>query len=81
MEPNLVRPYRLTAGRTDTSVYLPLEAPIRALATAVRPRWSPADPRARILGLCGYKTGSIAAICSGDQSARSNSHTLVRNGP
>ena len=61
MEPNLVRPYRLTAGRTDTSVYLPLEAPIRALATAVRPRWSPADPRARILGLCANDP-SVAEI-------------------
>jgi hypothetical protein len=26
-EPNLVRPYTLTAGRTDSRVDLPLEAP------------------------------------------------------
>ena len=40
-----------------------------------------ADANTRILGLSGYNTGSIAAICSGDQSARNNSHTLSRNGP
>ena len=30
-EANLVRPYTLTAGRTETSVDLPLEAPIETL--------------------------------------------------
>ena len=30
-EANLVRPYTLTAGRTNTDVHLPLEAPVQTL--------------------------------------------------
>ena len=36
-EPSLVRPYTLTAGRTDTRVHLPLEAPIGTLAFGEAP--------------------------------------------
>ena len=32
-EPSLVRPYTLTAGRTDSRVNLPLEAPIETLTS------------------------------------------------
>ena len=32
-EPQLVRPYTLTAGRTDSRINLPLEAPVETLAS------------------------------------------------
>src|SRR6202012_3193123 len=39
-EPSLVRPYTLTAGRTDSGVELALEAPVEALNTTAKPpRW------------------------------------------
>jgi hypothetical protein len=60
-EPNLVRPYTLTAGRTDTTVYLPLEAPVQALRAAFLQRWPPADLRGRIVALCA-KNPSVAEI-------------------
>lgn len=50
--PNLVRPYTLTAGRTGTNVYLPLEAPVQTLRAARLRRWPPADMAGRIVGLC-----------------------------
>jgi len=62
-EPNLVRPYRLTAGRTDTTVHLPLEAPIQAMRAAYQQRWSPADMRGRIVALCA-KNPSVAEIAA-----------------
>ena len=60
-EPNLVRPYTLTAGRTDTTVYLPLEAPVQALRAAFQQRWPPAALRGRIVALCA-KNPSVAEI-------------------
>ena len=36
-QPNLVRPYTLTAGRTEARVQLPLEAPIGKLANLIIP--------------------------------------------
>ncbi|BBZ24193.1 hypothetical protein MHIB_26110 [Mycolicibacter hiberniae] len=51
-EPNLVRPYTLTAGRTHTEVPLPLEAPLQALPTAPPHQWPLSDPRGRIVELC-----------------------------
>jgi Protein of unknown function (DUF742) len=51
-EPNLVRPYTLTAGRTGSSVNLPLEAPIEALESARYHRWQPNDVRGEIVELC-----------------------------
>lgn len=51
-EPSLVRPYILTAGRTDSRVYLPLEAPIETLPAEESPHWHRNDVRAQILTLC-----------------------------
>ncbi|MDI3314748.1 MAG: DUF742 domain-containing protein [Mycobacterium sp.] len=51
-EASLVRPYTLTAGRTTTSVELPLEAPVQTLQPAPTPRWPPEDIRCEILQLC-----------------------------
>jgi hypothetical protein len=54
-EASLVRPYTLTAGRTDTSVDLPLEAPVQTLQAALAHKWPPNDVREKIIQLC---TGS-----------------------
>lgn len=59
--PNLVRPYTLTAGRTDTAVHLPLEAPVRTLATGDDRRWPAGDVRARIVEMCA-ESPSVAEI-------------------
>lgn len=60
-EPNLVRPYTLTAGRTDTSVRLPPEAPVQALRSALSHHWPANDMRGRIVELCA-KSPSVAEI-------------------
>lgn len=60
-EVRLVRPYTLTAGRTSTSVDLPLEAPVETLLAASSHRWPPNDTRARIVALCA-KSPSVAEI-------------------
>jgi len=60
-EANLVRPYTLTAGRTDTSVDLPLEAPIQTLQAALAHEWPPNDVRDKIIQLC-IKSPSVAEI-------------------
>jgi hypothetical protein len=62
-EANLVRPYTLTAGRTNTRVDLPLEAPIRTLEFGPAPRWPGNDVRAKILGL-GVDSPSVAEIAA-----------------
>lgn len=59
--PNLVRPYTLTAGRTDTDVYLPLEAPVQTLRSALFHRWTPGDLRGKIVELC-VNSPSVAEI-------------------
>lgn len=61
---NLVRPYTLTSGRTDTNVELPLEAPIQALQAGPTHRWPPSDARGRIVQLCGQgpPSPSVAEI-------------------
>ena len=51
-EPNLVRPYILTAGRTDSRISLPLEAPIGTLPSAKPPRWPGNDVRGEIVSMC-----------------------------
>ena len=51
-EANPVRPYTLTAGRTRSSVDLPLEAPVHTLEAALAQHWPAADPRGRIVKLC-----------------------------
>jgi hypothetical protein len=58
---NLVRPYTLTSGRTDTNVDLPLEAPIQSLQPGLTHRWPPNDPRGRIIQLC-VDSPSVAEI-------------------
>ncbi|MFV9634131.1 DUF742 domain-containing protein [Mycobacterium neumannii] len=51
-EPSLVRPYILTAGRTDSRVSLPLEAPIETVDSAKPPRWPGNDVRGQIVAMC-----------------------------
>lgn len=63
VEPQLVRPYTLTAGRTDSRVHLPLEAPIETLDPARPPRWPAGDVRGDILVLCAARP-SVAEIAA-----------------
>jgi hypothetical protein len=63
-EPSLVRPYTLTAGRTEAGVHLPLEAPIGKLATAKPPRWPGNDVRGQILTM-SVELPSVAEIAAG----------------
>ncbi|CAN5824604.1 DUF742 domain-containing protein [soil metagenome] len=60
-EAGLVRPYTLTAGRTDTTVDLPYEAPIQTLQSALFHRWPANDLRGTIVQLC-IKSPSVAEI-------------------
>ena len=60
-QPNLVRPYTLTAGRTDSRVSLPLEAPIEALVTDKPRRWPGNDVRGQIWAMCASNP-SVAEI-------------------
>ena len=63
-EPSLVRPYALTAGRTDAEVELPLEAPVQAVSTSARqPRWPKNDVRGQILTHCA-RSRSVAEIAA-----------------
>jgi hypothetical protein len=59
----LVRPYILTAGRTQPRVHLALEAPIRTSELGPAPRWPSSDVRAKILGL-GVASPSVAEIAA-----------------
>ena len=66
-EPQLVRPYTLTAGRTDSRINLPLEAPVQTLAAPRKPaRWPGNDVRGQILTLCADSpsVAEIAAVLS-----------------
>jgi len=63
-EPSLVRPYALTAGRTDSEVDLALEAPVEALTTTAKPlRWRRNDVRGQILTYC-VESPSVAEIAA-----------------
>jgi hypothetical protein len=62
-EPNLVRPYTLTAGRTNSRVDLPLEAPVETLPSSKPPRWPGNDVRGQILTLC-LDNPSVAEIAA-----------------
>lgn len=62
-QPSLVRPYTLTAGRTDSRVSLPLEAPVEAIVTDKAPRWPGNDVRAQICAMCG-SSPSVAEIAA-----------------
>ncbi len=61
--PSLVRPYTLTAGRTDSRIHLPLEAPIETLESARPPRWPAGELRGDILRLCAQRP-SVAEIAA-----------------
>ena len=63
-EPQLVRPYTLTAGRTDSRIYPPLEAPVETvLAPTKPPRWPGNDVRGQILTKC-VDSPSVAEIAA-----------------
>ncbi len=62
-EPSLVRPYTLTAGRTEPRVHLPLEAPIGRLPSAKPPRWPRNDVRGQILTM-SVDLPSVAEIAA-----------------
>ena len=62
-QPSLVRPYTLTAGRTDSRVSLPLEAPIEAVVPDKPGRWPGNDVRAQICAMCG-SSAAVAAIAA-----------------
>jgi peroxiredoxin Q/BCP len=63
-KPSLVRPYTLTAGRTDFGTELPLDAPVEALNTTAKPpRWPKNDVRGQILRCCGHRL-SVAEIAA-----------------
>lgn len=60
-EPNLVRPYALTEGRTKPSIDLPLEAIVATVEDAIAKNLAPEDIRTSIVALCGQRI-SIAEI-------------------
>ena len=63
-KPSLVRPYALTAGRTDADVELPLEVPVQAVAATAKPaRWPKNDVRGQILACC-ERSRSVAEIAA-----------------
>jgi hypothetical protein len=62
-EPSLVRPYTLTAGRTEVGVELPIEAPVETLAASDPPRWPTGDVRGEIMALCAGSP-SVAEIAA-----------------
>ncbi len=62
-QPSLVRPYTLTAGRTDSRVDLPLEAPVEAVVSDKPRRWPGNDVRAQICALCASNP-SVAEIAA-----------------
>jgi Protein of unknown function (DUF742) len=62
-QPSLVRPYTLTAGRTDSRVNLPLEATVEAVVSDKPLRWPGNDVRAQICALCA-NSPSVAEIAA-----------------
>ena len=62
-QPSLVRPYTLTAGRTESRVSLPLEAPIEAVISDKPQRWPGNDVRAQIYAMCA-NSPSVAEIAA-----------------
>lgn len=65
--PKLVRPYTLTAGRTESHVELPLEATVQAEASgAPRASWPANDVRGQLLARCadGPSVAELAARLS-----------------
>ncbi|TRW79844.1 DUF742 domain-containing protein [Mycolicibacterium sp. 018/SC-01/001] len=62
-EPRLVRPYTLTAGRTDAAVDLPWEAPVAPATPALPWDWPSTDVRAQIMTVCAGRP-SVAEIAA-----------------
>jgi len=62
-EPSLVRPYTLTAGRTDARVELPFEAPIGPVTPAPSARWPRGDVRGEIVAISA-ELPSVAEIAA-----------------
>lgn len=62
-EPSLVRPYTLTAGRTDAGIELPPEASVEPLDSTDKPRWPKNDVRSQILKSCAHSP-SVAEIAA-----------------
>jgi peroxiredoxin Q/BCP len=63
-QPSPARPYAPTAGRPDSGVELPLEAPVEALANPANPpRWPKNDVRGQILTQC-VNSRSVAEIAA-----------------
>ncbi|OBA92496.1 hypothetical protein A5662_21155 [Mycobacteriaceae bacterium 1482268.1] len=62
-QPSLVRPYTLTAGRTDSRINLPLEAPIESVLSDKPQRWPGNDVRAQICAMC-LESPSVAEIAA-----------------
>lgn len=59
--PRLVRPYALTSGRTESVVYLPIEATFEVLPSARSAKWTEGDLSGRIIDLCAAKE-SVAEV-------------------
>ena len=62
-QPSLVRPYTLTAGRTDSRIKLPLEATVEAIESEKPQRWPGNDVRAQICAQC-ENSPSVAEIAA-----------------
>ncbi|WP_099042286.1 peroxiredoxin [Mycobacterium neglectum] len=63
-KPSLVRPYTLTAGRTDSGVELPLEAAVQAVNTTAKPPpWPKNDVRGQVVRCC-VRSRSVAEIAA-----------------
>ncbi|MEM6104642.1 DUF742 domain-containing protein [Mycobacterium sp. 050272] len=60
-EASLVRPYTLTAGRTNAGVDIPLEAPVETLRAGRAHRWPADDARGKIIQLC-VQSPSVAEV-------------------
>jgi hypothetical protein len=61
--PQLVRPYTLTAGRTDSHVPLAWEAPVASVTPPRAPLWPHTDVRTQIVAMCGQRP-SVAEIAA-----------------
>ena len=61
--PRLVRPYTLTAGRTDAGVDLPWEAPVGPAVPPQPWEWPSADVRAQVMAVCAGRP-SVAEIAA-----------------
>jgi len=61
--PQLVRPYTLTAGRTDSHVELAWEAPVATVTPPRAPHWPHTDVRTQIVAMCDRRP-SVAEIAA-----------------